>query len=65
MNAARVQLHNAGICPRVTLNGAGVPKALRMPVGKESAVVHRWPPEGSLCEAVAAEVEKRAGRMLS
>ena len=51
LNAARVQLHAAGICPKVTLNGAGVPKALRVPTGKESAVIHRWLPEGALCEA--------------
>ena len=38
------------------------PKALRVPAGKESAVVHRWPPEGSLCEAFAAEVEKKTQR---
>ena len=55
-------MHGAGVCPKVTLNGAGVPKALRVPAGKEPAVVHRWPPEGALCEAVAAEVEKRTVR---
>ena len=35
---------------------------MRVPAGKEPAVVHRWPPEGALCEAFAAEVEKRTKR---
>ena len=64
LNAALVQLHAAGICPKVTLNGAGVPKALRVPTGKESAVIHRSLPEGALCEAFAAEVEKRTQRKI-
>ena len=62
LSAARPKLHDEGTCPRVTLNGAGAPKALRVPAGTEPAVVHRWPPEGTLCEAFAAEVEKRTKR---
>ena len=46
------------------MNGAGVPKALRVPTGKESAVIHRWLSEGVLCEAFAAEVEKRTQRKI-
>ena len=65
LNAARVQLHGAGICPKVFLNGAGIPKTLRMSIGKETAIVHHWPVEGSLCEATALEVEKRTGRKVS
>ena len=34
LSAARVQLHGAGICPKVILNGAGVPKALTCRLGR-------------------------------
>ena len=63
--SARLKLHTEGTCPKVTLNGAGIPKALRIPTeNRTTAVVHRWPPEGALCEAFAAEVQRRTGRQV-
>jgi hypothetical protein len=46
----------------VTLNGAGVPKALRLKVGDDEAVVHSLASETTLCEAFAKELERRTKR---
>lgn len=59
---ARLELHAQGTCPKVSLNGVGAPKALRIPAGKEEVVVHRWPREGNVCEAFADELYRRTKR---
>lgn len=59
---ARLEMHTQGKCPKVALNGAGVPKALHLKMGSEKAVVHTLPKESTLCEAFAEELEKRTKR---
>jgi hypothetical protein len=65
LTEARVELHSQGKCPKVSLNGAGVPKALRLKVGTEEAVIHNLPTEATLCEAFAKELDRRTKRKVT
>ena len=54
LSALRLELHSKSICPKVQLNGKGIPKALRVRQKDGDVVIHKRAPEAFICEAFAA-----------
>jgi len=64
LEATRLELHRAGVSPRVVLSGVGVMKALRLK-GKEDTVIHLRRPEAFVCEQFARAFSESTGRPLA
>ncbi len=62
--ALRFELHSKGICPKVQLNGKGIPKALRVRQQEGDVVIHKRAPEAFNCEAFAAAFQRKTKRDL-
>ena len=62
--ALRLELHCKSICPKVQLNGKGIPKALRVRQKDGDVVIHKRAPEAFICEAFAAAFQRKTKRDL-